>query len=74
MLDLLITNIAQLYTLDPKFSNSENPLGARGQDCIGFQNQSVVYIGSLSNAPRAKQVLDADGCIFARNRREMSTV
>lgn len=61
--DLLIHNIAMLYTMDPIHSNTDNPLGCFHNVAIAFANRRVVYVGPPEHAPDATQVLDADGCI-----------
>ena len=61
--DLLIHNISSLYTMDPLQSNSDNPLGCFQNASIAFANRRVVYVGPKEHAPKAIEVLDADGCI-----------
>lgn len=64
MIDFCIHNIASLYTMDPSLSDVDNPLGHISNGAIGFSNHDVVFIGSTNDAPSAKTVLDAQGCIL----------
>ncbi len=63
MVDLCIHNIATLYTMGAD-STPDNPLGKFENAAIAFQNHKVVYIGPSADAPSAKTMLDADGCIL----------
>ncbi len=64
MVDLCIHNISTLYTMSATDSTSDNPLGRLEQAAIAFKNHKVVYIGPSKDAPSAKTMLDADGCIL----------
>ena len=64
MIDFCIHNIANLYTMDPSLSNTDNPLGCISNGAIGFSNRKVSFIGSTNDSPSAKVTLDAQGCIL----------
>ena len=55
--DLLITNIATLYTMQGE------DLGKTQHAAVSITNQEINYIGAKEHAPSAKKVLDASGCL-----------
>lgn len=57
--DLLVHDIARLYTCDP----AQPGLGALDGASVAFSGGRVVYLGPAAHAPDAEQHLDASGLI-----------